>query len=102
MNFVYGGLYDGPNETLTNEAWDAINFDAGSIALDDAYVESLGLPIAQRFPWDDTKGLYFLNAYHGVHCLVSILIAYISSPTLSVNPLTSPAISSPRYVRTSR
>lgn len=68
--FVYNGLYDSPNDTLTNEAWDAINFDAGSIALTDDLVTSLGLPVAQRFPWDDKKGLYFLNAHHGVHCLV--------------------------------
>ncbi|KAL8836948.1 MAG: hypothetical protein Q9170_002709 [Blastenia crenularia] len=70
--FVYNGLYDSPNTTLTNDAWEALNFDPGSIALNDDFVESLGLLKAQRFPWDDTKGLYFLNGYHGVHCLKSL------------------------------
>lgn len=30
----------------------------------------MGLPEAQTFPWDDNKGLYLLNGYHNLHCLV--------------------------------
>ena len=58
------------NEALTNEAWDELGYDDGSIALDYEYAKMMGLPKAQPFPWDSTKGIYFINGYHGLHCLV--------------------------------
>lgn len=57
-------------EEDADRAWDAINIDNGSLALDYAYIEKMGLPRAQPFPWDGTKGIYLLNGYHGMHCLV--------------------------------
>jgi hypothetical protein len=30
----------------------------------------MGLPKAQRFPYDESKGIYLLNGYHSLHCLV--------------------------------
>lgn len=68
--FEHGGIYNSENETLTNAAWEDINIDAGSVALSDHYVAQKGLPRAQRFPWDDSKGLYYLNGFHALHCLV--------------------------------
>jgi hypothetical protein len=68
--FEHNGIYDSINSTLTEESWANLSYDLGSIALSDEYAESVGLPTAQRFPWDDAKGLYFLNGYHGIHCLV--------------------------------
>ena len=70
IKYEHGGLYSSDNETLTNEAWDAINYDSGSVALSDHYAIEMKLPKAQRFPWDDTKGLYFMNGQHQLHCLV--------------------------------
>ncbi|KAF2115246.1 hypothetical protein BDV96DRAFT_599609 [Lophiotrema nucula] len=67
--FEHNGIYDNENSTVTEEAWDSLRYDLGSIALADEYVNSVGLPKAQRFPWDYSKGLYFLNGYHGIHCL---------------------------------
>lgn len=46
--------------------------DNGTVALEDGYVEEMGLPAAQRFPWDQDKGLYLLNGFHSMHCLVGI------------------------------
>ncbi|KAL8950965.1 MAG: hypothetical protein Q9222_003026 [Ikaeria aurantiellina] len=51
------------------QSWGGINIDLGNIALDDSYAQSKGLPRAQRFPWDPTKGVYLLNAYHNLHCM---------------------------------
>jgi hypothetical protein len=68
--FEHKGIYDNKDPKITEESWDNLRYDLGSIALSDEYVESVGLPKAQRFPWDYDKGLYFLNGYHGVHCLV--------------------------------
>lgn len=68
--FEHNGIYDNEDPKVTEESWDNLRYDLGSIALSDEYTDSVGLPRAQRFPWDQSKGLYFLNGYHGVHCLV--------------------------------
>ncbi|MCJ1408889.1 hypothetical protein MMC19_002966 [Ptychographa xylographoides] len=70
--YVHGGLYYSKNKTLTDEAWKAINYDHGSVALSDEDAAAWGLPVAQRFPWDQTKGLYFLSGYHSLHCLKTV------------------------------
>lgn len=70
MKWEHGGLYVNDTEEVTNAAWEAINYDTGNIALNDDYVAEMGLPVSQRFPWDDTKGLYFMNGQHQIHCLV--------------------------------
>lgn len=43
------------------------------VALSDDFVERARLPRSQRFPWDDSKGLYLINGYHNLHCIVSYL-----------------------------
>lgn len=65
--------YFGEDEALADRLWDDISIDNGTVALDDAYVEAMGLPISQRFPWDQEKGLYLLNGFHSMHCLVSYM-----------------------------
>jgi hypothetical protein len=64
------GPYNGDNDTLTNQLWEEINYDAGAVALTDDYAKRMGLPTTQRFPWDKGKGIYILNGYHNLHCLV--------------------------------
>lgn len=61
---------DRHHKTKTDQAWESINFDAGMVAIGDDEAESLGLPMSQRFPWDESKGIYLINAYHNLHCLV--------------------------------
>lgn len=56
---------------MADTSWANLDIDSGVIALSDDYVTSNGLPEAMRFPWDDTKGVYFVNAHHNLHCLVS-------------------------------
>lgn len=65
---VYFG--EGSDEDA-DRVWDGISIDNGSIALDPTHVEQMRLPHAQPFPWDVTKGIYILNGYHSMHCLVS-------------------------------
>ena len=64
--------YFGENETIADQFWEAISIDNGTVALDDAYAEEAGLPLSQRFPWDQKKGIYLLNGFHSMHCLVSL------------------------------
>ena len=68
--YEHGGVYVDESDEVSNAAWEAIDYSYGNIALDDDYVAQMGLPVSQRFPWDNSKGLYFMNAQHQIHCLV--------------------------------
>lgn len=70
--FEHHGIFDSKNATLTEESWANLKYDLGSVAISDEEAAGWGLPKAQRFPWDDSKGLYFINGYHGIHCLVPL------------------------------
>jgi hypothetical protein len=61
---------EGIDEAM-DRAWDGISIDNGTLALDPPYAKAMGLPPAQPFPWDASKGLYLFNGYHSMHCLVS-------------------------------
>ena len=41
------------------------------VALPECLALANELPIAQRFPWDSSKGVYLLNGHHNLHCIVS-------------------------------
>lgn len=66
------GPFASHNRSILDAAWETIDEDLGLVALDDEFVKEKGLPIAQRYPWDNSKGLYLLNAYHNLHCLVRL------------------------------
>ncbi|CAD6576749.1 MAG: hypothetical protein ASARMPREDX12_000370 [Alectoria sarmentosa] len=70
--FERGGIYVDDDETVSNAAWDAIQYYDGTVALDHDYAASKGIPRSQNFPWDDTKGIYFLNGFHDLHCVKRI------------------------------
>ena len=40
------------------------------MAIPDGWATEHNLPPSQRFPWDTTKGVYTLSAFHTLHCLV--------------------------------
>ena len=50
---------------------DLFDVDTGVVALDLDLMRRQGIPQSQHFPWDDSKGLYVLNGYHCIHCIVS-------------------------------
>lgn len=62
--------FHGGSVEEADRVWDSIQTDSGSIALSDAYAAKMSLPRSQRFPWDHDKGIYILNGYHSMHCLV--------------------------------
>lgn len=71
--FYQDAIYTSHNRTIANAVWDEVKIDLGLVALSDAFVEEHNLMPAQRFPWDASKGIYLINAYHNLHCLVSFL-----------------------------
>lgn len=68
---------DRHHKTKTDEAWEAIDFNAGMVAIDDKEANELGIPLSQRFPWDESKGIYLINGYHNLHCLVRLICSEI-------------------------
>ena len=63
--------YTDHNDTLRDQMWLDMDLGAGMVALDDADTARWGLPEGQRFPWDNTKSIYLLQAHHSLHCAVS-------------------------------
>lgn len=67
--------YSSDNETLQDQLWHNINVDSAVVALSDEWADRHNLRTAQRFPWDQTKGIYILHGFHNLHCLK---IVYLS------------------------
>ena len=60
------------NHSLADERWEAIDVNDGTIVLDDDYVIQHNLAPSQRFPWDPSKGIYQISAFHTLHCLKNL------------------------------
>ena len=59
------------NETPADELLDNMDISPLVVALTDKWAVKQDLPLSVfRFPWDETKGLYYLKVFHGLHCLV--------------------------------
>ncbi|KAF7858522.1 hypothetical protein EAF04_009122 [Stromatinia cepivora] len=59
----------GKDDDIPDEEWEFPMADTGVIALTDAFVAEKGLPSAQRWPWDSSRGIYLLQGHHNLHCL---------------------------------
>ncbi|KAH8660812.1 hypothetical protein BGZ60DRAFT_381676, partial [Tricladium varicosporioides] len=55
-----------------DKLWYQLDVSPGIIRLSDEYAKANGLPLSQRFPWDQSQGVYFLGAFHQMHCLKQI------------------------------
>lgn len=73
---IHDTPYDDPklNGTLQSELWNLIDADRGIILMDQEHIDELGLDDSQSFPWDPSKKVYLVNAYHQLHCLVSLML----------------------------
>lgn len=67
--YVFVSNYTAEDEEVQNKLWEDINIDDGVVALSDDWAAAHGLRPSQRFPWDDTKGIYILHGFHNMHCL---------------------------------
>jgi len=67
--------YGSYNHTRDNPHWDAINPSHGFVAIDRKEATARNLPLAMYLPSDHSKGVYLLEAYHQLHCLVSISLS---------------------------
>jgi hypothetical protein len=65
--------YTDHDENIRDHLWDRIDIDSGLVAVNKSWAKEMGLPEGTTFPWNTDKALYFVNAYHSLHCLVSII-----------------------------
>ncbi|MCJ1236443.1 hypothetical protein MMC14_004424 [Varicellaria rhodocarpa] len=72
------------DEQQQEKLWNKTLIDLGNIALADSYAQSMDLPRAQRFPWDSSKGIYLINAYHNLHCVITLRTAILEYHTQAV------------------
>ena len=42
------------------------------VAVSKDWAEGLGLPSSVSWPWDHSKGIYFMNAFHTLHCVAML------------------------------
>jgi hypothetical protein len=63
--------YQSENQSVADHAWDSFDTSAIAIAVPDDWSNKHKLPYTERFPWDDSKGMYFVKGLHQMHCLVS-------------------------------
>ncbi|CAI6336795.1 unnamed protein product [Periconia digitata] len=60
----------GKNDSEADEFWDSL--DASPVVIALTYEEAAskyGLGPSAPFPWDNEKGLYYIKAFHHLHCL---------------------------------
>lgn len=63
------------NVSIRNSHWDAFDHERGWIALPHSEARDQNLPLGLNLPDDNSKGLFILNAYHQMHCLVGTLFS---------------------------
>ena len=64
-------IFANHNRSIADAAWNSWVVDPGIVALPHEWVKRKMLPQAQHWPWDKDKGIYLLNGFHNIHCLVS-------------------------------
>lgn len=66
---------------MIDQAWDSIIPSHGIVAVDRQWAIEKQLPASMSLPSDPSKGVYIIDAYHQIHCLVCSLHpeTYISS-----------------------
>jgi uncharacterized secreted protein with C-terminal beta-propeller domain len=63
---------DKDNRRAIDDAWNGIIPDHGIVALDRTWAEERGLMRSMYLPSNPQKVIYVLEAYHQLHCLVSV------------------------------
>lgn len=66
----------GQNTSESDNLWDTIDSSPIIVALTDKYATSKALDLSARFPWDESKGIYHVKAFHHLHCLKSMRKAF--------------------------
>ncbi|KAI4126230.1 MAG: hypothetical protein LQ338_003854 [Usnochroma carphineum] len=71
--FQWWTVFSSPNmkdDEAVEIAWDAIPRDFGLVAVDHVWAEKKGAPPTMDLPSNPMKGIYVVEAYHTLHCLL--------------------------------
>ena len=73
-NFHWHTAYSpkGQNHTKSDMLWEQILPSHGFVAVDRQWADDHQWPVSMYLPNDHGKGVYLLEAYHQLHCLVSL------------------------------
>ena len=63
-------------ESAVDELWDGILPAHGIVAVDHQWAAETRIPASMSLPSDPSKGVYIIDAYHQIHCLVYAIILY--------------------------
>ena len=67
------------NTTEADRLWNSFNDEKGWISLSHTWAEKIGLSRGLSLPEDPDMGLFILDGYHQMHCLVSAMQSFIHS-----------------------
>jgi hypothetical protein len=70
VQFHWRTVYSSENETEAAAAWATIDSAHGHVAVDHHWAAAKNWPPSMPVPGDEGKGLYLLESYHQLHCLV--------------------------------
>ena len=59
-------------DVVVDKLWDNILPAHGIVAVDHGWAAERHLPATMTLPSNSSKGVYIIDAYHQLHCLVSI------------------------------
>ena len=58
------------NTTRADELWNSLAPNVGMVAVENGISKDMDSYSTEPFPWDSDKGVYMLEGYHSLHCLV--------------------------------
>lgn len=74
-DFFTNTEWSSDNKSHADMLWTELTPDVGMVVVDHDYSKDMALYKTQPFPWDNSKGIYMLEGYHSLHCLVCCLLS---------------------------
>ena len=85
--FVTNTEWSSENTTHADELWKALAPNVGMVAVDNDFGRKMDLYATEQFPWDQSKGIYMLEGYHSLHCLVGTNSLHVAAQDLIADSL---------------
>jgi len=63
--------YSSPDQVISDSAWDKYTIN-GFVSLPNSWAIDRGWPVGRVMPGDEEKGIYVVDGFHQLHCLMSI------------------------------
>ena len=79
--FVTHTEWSSENSSQADDLWNALAPEVGMVVVDNGLSRQMDLYDTSTFPWDHGKGIYMLEGFHSLHCLVRPYITYVYSMT---------------------